>query len=73
MRCCERSLLAYVVPGAVYDLFVFAKTSLEGCVLHESISQSFSGRYHVQYPHEITLQRRPWSSVYPSPSRGPWL
>lgn len=34
-------------------------------------SQSFSGRSNVQYSHETKLPRRPWSSVYPSPWRGP--
>ena len=33
MRRLECSLLAYVVPVASYDFFVFAKASLQGCIL----------------------------------------
>ena len=44
MRCCERSLLAYVFPGAVYYLFFFAETSLEVRILRGSLSQWLNGR-----------------------------
>lgn len=73
MRRSNRSLSTYVFPGAVYDLFVFAKTSFECCILIYSMSQSSNSCPMFQHSHETTRRRCPWSGVYPSLLRRPWL
>lgn len=61
----EGPLLADIVPGALYDPFVFAEASLQRWVLYDSPSDAVV-IFEVQHSHEREQERRLSSCVYPS-------
>ncbi len=65
MGVSEGPLLADIVPGALYDPFVFAEASFKRCVLYDPPSDGVVV-FEVQHSHEREQERPLSSCVYPS-------